>query len=135
MFKGFTFIEMMIVVAIIAVLAVMVTPRLFSQLDQSKMRAAKLQVKLLSSALDIYHLDTGRYPSSEEGLKALIMKPDGAAGWFGPYIKEISIPKDPWGQDYIYKYPGVVGVDYDLFSFGADGKEGGSDIAEDIGNW
>ncbi len=130
--KGFTLIELLIVMIILGLLAALVGPKLFKKVGTSKQKAAKAQISLFESALDAYRLDVGKYPSTEEGLQALRQNP-GYKTWDGPYLPK-DIPKDPWGRDYIYKCPGEHG-DYDLYSLGADGQEGGEGENADIVNW
>ncbi|MFA6129362.1 MAG: type II secretion system major pseudopilin GspG [Candidatus Omnitrophota bacterium] len=132
--RAFTLIELMLVVIIIGVLGAMVLPRLAGRSEQAKSAVAKTDINAnIATALDLYELDNGRYPTTEQGLAALGTKPGDlseGSNWNGPYLKKE--PKDPWGKDYQYKYPGThEGVDYDLYSLGADGIE--SD--DDIGNW
>ncbi|MDD5408588.1 MAG: type II secretion system major pseudopilin GspG [Candidatus Omnitrophica bacterium] len=132
--SAFTLIELMLVVIIIGVLGAMVLPRLAGRSEQAKAAVAKSDINAnIATALDLYELDNGRYPTTEQGLAALTTKPGDlseGANWNGPYLKKE--PKDPWGKDYQYKYPSThEGVDYDLYSLGADGIE--SD--DDIGNW
>ncbi len=131
--KGFTLIELLIVIVILGMLAALVGPRLMGKLGKSKRQIAKMQIEMLGEALDQFKLDVGRYPTTEEGLKALIENP-GVEGWDGPYLKKKKIPKDPWGRDYIYRCPGEHG-EYDLFSYGADGKPGGEGENADITSW
>ncbi|MDD5691169.1 MAG: type II secretion system major pseudopilin GspG [Candidatus Omnitrophica bacterium] len=132
--SGFTLIELMLVVIILGVLAAMVMPRLSGRSEQAKSSVAKTDISAnIATALDLYELDNGRYPTTEQGLSALVTKPgdlsDGA-NWNGPYIKKE--PNDPWGKAYQYKYPSThEGQDYDLYSLGADGIES----EDDIGNW
>ena len=111
--------------------AAVVLPRLVGRGEEARISAAKLQIENLSSALDTFELDNGRYPTTEEGLNALQTMPSNVKNWKGPYLKK-SISNDPWGKPYIYKCPGVHNKDYDLLSYGADGVEGGTD---DITNW
>ena len=131
--RGFTLIELMVVLLILGLLAALVAPRVLNRLGESKQKIARMQIEMLSSALDQFKLDVGRYPTTEEGLKALIENP-GVEGWNGPYLKKKKIPKDPWGRPYIYKCPGEHG-EYDLYSLGADGKEGGTGENADITSW
>jgi len=131
--SGFTLIELMIVMVIIGLLAALVAPRMLNKVGKSKIKAAKAQIEMFSTALDSFKLDTGRYPTTEEGLKALVENP-GINGWDGPYLKKKVIPKDPWGHDYIYKSPGDHDV-YDIISYGADGQPGGTGENADIGSW
>src|SRR5512136_462409 len=112
--RGFTFFEILVVVTIIGLLAALVGPRLWNRISGAKQSAAKAQIELFGTALDAFRLDTGRYPTTEEGLKALREKPSGADAWQGPYLPK-EIPMDPWGRPYVYKSPGVNG-DYDLIS-------------------
>jgi general secretion pathway protein G len=131
--RGFTLIEIMIVVIIIGLLAGLVGPRLFGKLTQAKQKAAKAQIELFGTALDAFRLDVGRYPTSEEGLKILREKPSGMDTWKGPYLPK-EIPVDPWGKAYIYKSPGEHG-EYDLLSYGLDGVEGGEGENQDVASW
>jgi len=132
--RGFTLIEMIVVVIILGLLAGLVAPRLFGRVGQSKQVAARAQIELLGSALDQYSLDTGTYPASTVGLEALIRNSN-ANGWNGPYLKKSGIPLDPWGNPYNYKCcPGDHG-EYDLWSDGADGKPGGDGENADVASW
>jgi general secretion pathway protein G len=131
--KGFTLVEMLVVITIIALIMGLVGPRVLGYLSQSKAKAAKIQIENFASALDLYFLDTGQYPSSSEGLSALLQRPGSTPGWNGPYLKGNALPPDPWGQAYIYRSPGRSG-NYDIMSYGADGQEGGTGAAADIKN-
>lgn len=129
--KGFTLIELMLVVIIIGVLAAMVMPRFVGRSEQARISAAKADVNAsIALALDMFEMDIGRYPTTEEGLAALRSNPTSLQNWKGPYLKKD--PKDPWGKPYIYKFPGTHNNDYDLYSAGPNGVEADSD---DIGNW
>lgn len=128
---GFTLIELMLVVIIIGVLVSMVAPRLAGRSEEARIAAGKADINSnISVALDLYELDNGKYPAAEEGLQALLVKPDLAVKWKGPYLKKE--PLDPWGRIYIYRSPGEHNNDYDLYSYGPDGVEGGGD---DVANW
>ena len=131
--RGFTLVEIMIVIIIIGLMAALVGPKLFGKLTSAKLKTAKAQIELFGTALDAFRLDVGRYPSTEEGLKALREKPSGAANWQGPYLPK-EIPFDPWDKPYTYKSPGEHG-DYDLISYGLDGVEGGDGENQDIVSW
>ena len=131
--RGFTFFEILVVVTIIGLLAALVGPRLWTKISGGKQTAAKAQIELFGTALDAFRLDTGRYPTSEEGLKALREKPSGVENWSGPYLPK-EIPLDSWKKPYVYKCPGEHG-DYDLISYGADGVEGGEGENQDVVSW
>jgi len=130
--KGFTLLELLVVVVIIGLLAGFVAPRYFSQVGKSEVNVAKAQIDALEKALDQYRLDVGRYPSNELGLKALVEKPASEPKWNGPYLKK-AVPLDPWQKPYIYKMPGTKG-DFDLLSYGRDGAAGGTGEDADITN-
>lgn len=130
---GYTLVEMLVVLAIIGLIVGMVGPRVIGQLLDSKVKAARIQIDALASALDIYYLDTGRYPASSDGLLALVQKPDGATAWNGPYLKGGIVPNDPWGRPYVYVFPGRHGT-YDITSLGPDGREDGGAAAA-ITSW
>ena len=131
--RGFTLIELMLVIIIIGVLVAMVAPRLAGRSQQAKEAAARADINAhLSAALDLFEMHNGRYPTTSEGLAALRTAPAGASDWKGPYLKR-SVPLDPWGKPYVYRAPGQHNRDdYDLFSIGPDGVEG---TADDITNW
>jgi general secretion pathway protein G len=131
--NGFTLIEILVVIIIIGLLAALVGPRLFGKVSTAKLSAAKAQIELFGTALDTFRLDVGKYPTTEEGLKALREKPSGVEGWNGPYLPK-EIPLDPWKKPYIYKSPGEHG-DYDLISYGLDGVEGGEGENQDVVSW
>lgn len=131
--KGFTLIELLIVMVILGLLAALVGPRMFGKVGTSKQKAAKAQMSLFETSIDTYRLDVGKYPTTEQGLKALREKPDGVEGWDGPYLAK-EVPPDPWGHPYIYACPGQHG-DYDIISLGADGSYGGDGEDRDIESW
>ena len=131
--RGFTLLELLVVVVIIGLLAGFVAPRYFGQVGKSEVNAAKAQIDALGKALDQYRLDTGNYPSPELGLKALVDRPPNEPKWNGPYLRN-AVPLDPWGKPYVYKVPGEKGVDFDLVSYGKDGQPGGTGEAGDITN-
>jgi len=130
---GFTLLELLVVMVIIGLLAGYVGPKYFAQIGKSEVKSARAQIDSLGKALDQFRLDTGHYPSSEEGLAALIARPASQPKWDGPYLTK-NVPLDPWGNPYIYKFPGQHG-DYDLISYGKDGQPGGEGEAADITNW
>jgi general secretion pathway protein G len=130
---GFTLLELLVVLVILGLLVGIVAPRFFGQVGKSETKVAKAQIRALEDALDQYRVDTGHYPTTEQGLAALVSPPSGEAKWQGPYLKK-ALPNDPWGNAYQYRLPGEHG-DYDLLSLGKDGQAGGSGEAADIGNW
>lgn len=132
--RGFTLVEILVVITIIGLIMALVAPRVLNYLSEAKVKAAKIQIESLSSTLDLYYLDTGRYPSSGEGLEALVQRPAGVEGWNGPYLKGAFVPKDPWGHAYVYRMPGEHGA-YDIVSYGADGQQGGTGMAADVASW
>ena len=132
--RGFTLIELLVVLVILGLLASLVGPRVMKHLGESKTQTAILQIEELSSALDVYRLEVGRYPSGDDGLTALVENPGNVPQWNGPYLRKKTIRKDPWGNDYNYAYPGENG-DFDLYSLGADNSEGGDGENKDVLGW
>jgi len=132
--RGFTLVEILVVITIIGIIMALVGPRVLNYLAESKVKAAKIQIESLSSALDLYYLDVGRYPSTSEGLAALARQPGGVQAWNGPYLRSGAVPNDPWGHSYVYRSPGEHGS-FDIVSHGAHGQEGGPDTAADIVSW
>jgi general secretion pathway protein G len=128
---GFTLVEMLVVITIIGLIMALVGPRVLNYLTESKVKAARIQIQSFASALDLFYLDAGRFPSSGEGLDALVRPTPGVATWNGPYLRGGSVPSDPWGSPYIYRVPGEHGP-YDLISLGSDRQEGGTGSAADI---
>jgi general secretion pathway protein G len=131
---GFTLIEMMVVMVIIGLLMALVGPRFIRQEEKAKSKAAKAQIELLGTALDTFRLDVGRYPTTQEGLAALVQRPFGLDRWDGPYLKK-DVPLDPWNRPYYYRSPGENGRPYDLYSLGADGAPGGEGDNADVVSW
>lgn len=129
--EGFTLVEMLVVITIIGLIMGLIGPRVLNYLSESKVKAAKIQLQSFAGALDLFYLDAGRFPSTSEGLDALVHRTAGAAAWNGPYLKGGSVPHDPWNNAYIYQSPGEHGP-YDILSHGSDGQEGGSGVAADI---
>ena len=130
--RGFTLLELLVVVVIIGLLAGIVAPRYFGQVGKSEVNVARAQLDALEKALDQYRLDIGRYPSSELGLKALVERPASEPKWSGPYLRK-DVPPDPWGKPYVYKLPGEKG-EFDLLSYGKDGQPGGTGENADLTN-
>jgi len=131
---GFTLIELLVVLVILGMLAGLVGPRVMKYVGESKTKTARMQIEDLGAAIDLYHLDVGRYPSTEQGLQALVEKPADIDSWNGPYLKKQYAPKDPWGFEYHYRSPGEHGP-YDLQSLGADNSEGGTGENQDMNSW
>jgi general secretion pathway protein G len=131
--RGFTLLELLVVMVILGLLVGYVAPKYFAQVGKSEVKAAKAQIGALEKALDIYRLDMGHYPPTDPGLKGLTVKPDAEPKWNGPYLKK-NVPLDPWGHEYLYKQPGEHG-DFDLWSLGKDGQPGGDGENADLGNW
>lgn len=130
---GFTLLELLVVMVIIGLLAGYVAPRYFAQVGKSETKAARAQIDAFEKALEQYRLDTGHFPSNDQGLAAIVIKPSGETKWAGPYLKR-AVPPDPWGRTYIYKSPGEHG-EIDLISYGKDGKPGGQGDDVDLTNW
>jgi len=130
---GFTLVEMLVVLTIIALVLGLVGPRVLNYLGESRTKTAKLQIESFGSALDLFFVDTGRYPTSSEGLNALVQRPNGVEVWNGPYLKGGRVPSDPWGNAYQYRSP-VDQAPYQIVSYGSDGHEGGMGSASDISN-
>jgi general secretion pathway protein G len=131
--RGFTLLELLVVMVIIGLLAGYVGPKYFAQIGKSEIKVARAQIDSLGKSLDQFRLDTGHYPTSEEGLGSLTTRPANESKWDGPYLSK-KVPMDPWGNAYIYKFPGEHG-DYDLISNGKDGQPGGVGEAADITSW
>ncbi|WP_407112891.1 type II secretion system major pseudopilin GspG [Bradyrhizobium sp. LMG 9283] len=129
--QGFTLVEMLVVITIIGLIMGLIGPRVLNYLSESKVKAAKIQMQSFASALDLFNLDTGRYPSTAEGLTALVRRTPGVAAWNGPYLKGSVVPNDPWNHPYVYRAPGEHSA-FDIISYGSDGQEGGSAAAADI---
>jgi general secretion pathway protein G len=129
--RGFTLVEMLVVITIIGLIMGLIGPRVLTYLGESKVKTARIQIQSFGSALDLFYLDAGRYPSTAEGLAALVRPTGGVAGWAGPYLKGGNVPNDPWNNPYVYRSPGLHGP-YDIVSYGSDGQEGGTDLAADI---
>ena len=130
---GFTLLELLVVMVIIGLLAGYVGPKYFSQIGKSETKVAKAQIDSLQKALDQYRLDTGRYPTTEQGLAALDQRPANEPKWDGPYLKK-EVPPDPWGRPYLYRAPGEHG-EYDVYTYGKDGQPGGAAEAADVTSW
>jgi general secretion pathway protein G len=134
--QGFTLIEIMVVVVILGILATLVAPAILGKVDEARVAKAQQDIRALETALDLYRLDNYKYPTTDQGLQALVTKPDDPAvkNWkSGGYIKQLM--KDPWGNEYLYLEPGTHGLAFDLWTLGADGQEGGEEAAADVGNW
>jgi general secretion pathway protein G len=131
---GFTLLELLVVMVIIGLLASYVAPRFFDQVGKSEIKATRAQLDAFDKALGTYRLDTGRYPSTDQGLKALVDRPADEPKWSGPYLAK-ALPADPWGHAYVYRQPGEQGHDYELLSYGKDGQRGGSAENADISVW
>jgi len=131
--SGFTLLELLVVLVIIGLLASYVGPRYFAQIGKSEVKTARAQLDAFEKALDQYRLDTGHYPNTEQGLNALVVRPENEPKWAGQYLRK-AVPPDPWGNAYVYRTPGEQGVEYDLLSYGKDGRPGGSGEDADVTN-
>ncbi len=129
--RGFTLVEMLVVITIIGLIMALVGPRVLNYLSESKVKTARIQIESLSSALDLFYLDNGRYPTSAEGLPALVQRPGNSGSWNGPYLKTSSVPADPWGRPYLYKSPGDH-APYEIASYGPSGEPGGLGAMSEI---
>lgn len=131
---GFTLVELLVVMVILVLLASLVAPRVIGYLGSSRTKTAKVQIESLATSLELYKLDVGHYPATNEGLSVLVKKPPNAKVWNGPYLRGSAVPKDPWGFEYQYKFPGEHG-EFDIVSFGADNQQGGTDENQDVTSW
>lgn len=132
--RGFTLIELLVVLVILGLLAGLVGPQVMKYLGSSKTKTARVQIEDLSSALDLYRLENGSYPSTQQGLEALVSKPQGVSSWNGPYLRKSEVPLDPWGNEYRYRQPGEHGQ-FDVWTYGADNREGGEGENSDVTSW
>ena len=132
--RGFTLLELLVVLVILGMLAALAGPRVMKYVSSAKTDTAQLQIEEFGAALDMYKLEVGRHPNTQEGLQALVEAPGGATNWNGPYLKKKTVPKDPWGTDYHYASPGQHGA-FDLSTLGADGREGGEGEDRDVVSW
>jgi general secretion pathway protein G len=132
--QGMTLIEILVVLVLIGIVMGVVAGNFIGRGEEAKRKAAKIEIEQIGQTLDLYKLETGRYPTTQEGLQALISAPPGVNNWNGPYWKKSTLPKDPWGNEYHYTSPGQHGA-YDIVSYGADGKEGGDGANRDITSW
>ena len=133
--RGMTLIEILVVLVLIGVVMGIVGSKFIGQGEEAKRKAAKIEINQIGNTLDLFKLEVGHYPTSSEGLQALISAPSGASNWNGPYWKNATLPKDPWGHEYKYTSPGTHGTPYDIVSLGADGREGGEGPDKDITSW
>jgi general secretion pathway protein G len=129
--SGFTLVEMLVVITIIGLIMALVGPRVLNYLSESKVKTARIQIESFTQALDLFYLDNGRYPTSSEGLSALVQRPGNASSWNGPYIKTATVPADPWGRPYAYRSP-ADRAPYEISSYGSTGQPGGSGAAAEI---
>jgi general secretion pathway protein G len=135
--NGFTLIEIMVVLVIIAIMSALIAPQIMGRVDEARVTAAKQDIRTIETALDFYQMDNFRYPTTDQGLRALVEKPEPPPpNWrSGGYLKATTVPKDPWGNEYRFIQPGTRGGAYDLYSLGADGETGGEGTDADIGSW
>lgn len=133
--RGFSLLELLAVLVILGILAGVFAPKFLGQAESAKRKAAKLEIDQIGQSLDLYKLEIGKYPTSQEGLAALVTAPSGTSNWNGPYLKKTTVPKDPWGNEYKYVSPGDQNRPYDIVSMGSDGKEGGDGDGKDITSW
>src|ERR1700710_545030 len=129
--QGFTLVEMLVVITIIGLIMGLIGPRVLNYLSESKVKTARIQLQSFASALDLFYLDAGRFPSTAEGLAALVKQTPGVGAWNGPYLRGGNVPNDPWNHGYLYRSPGEH-APYDIISYGSDGEEGGTGVAADI---
>jgi general secretion pathway protein G len=132
--RGMTLIEILVVLTLIGVVLGILGSNYLGKSEQAKAKATKIEIEQIGQALDLYKLEIGSYPTTQQGLQALVAAPAGVNNWAGPYWKKNTVPKDPWGHDYVYASPGTHGA-YDILSYGADGKEGGEGVNKDIASW
>lgn len=132
--RGFTLLELLVVIVIIGLLSAFVAPKYFGQIGRSKAQVARAQIDAFGKALDQYRIDTGRYPTTELGLVALFVQPSNEPNWHGAYLKK-GVPVDPWERAYVYRSPGTDGRDYEIVSYGGDGQQGGANEDADITSW
>ena len=130
--RGMTLIEILVVIVLIGLVMGVLASNFIGKGEEAKRKLAKIEIDQIGQTLDLYKLETGRYPTTQEGLQALIAAPSGVANWNGPYWKKATVPKDPWGNDYKYASPAQNGGPYEIMSYGADGKEGGEGPNKDI---
>ncbi len=133
--RGFTLLELLVVLVILGLLAGVAGPKIWETVGKSKPKVARIQIDEFDTCLDMFRLDTGRYPTTQEGLQALITQPPGVTGWAGPYLRKPNVPKDPWDNDYRYVAPGQHGGGFDISSLGADKTEGGDGENKDVNSW
>ena len=133
--RGFSLLELLVVLLLLGAFAGIFAPKIFGQAEKAKQKAAKLEIDQIGQALDLYKLEIGRYPTTQEGLASLMTAPSGVANWNGPYLKRSAVPKDPWNNEYKFVSPGDQSRPYDIISLGGDGKEGGDGDGKDITSW